>query len=180
MYLHTYKQSEFLLKLDILANIEPTESNFLTCYLDLRGGRKQALTVFRRMKKNLRNKLDSRQKVDFEHAVKMIEDHLNVVRSKSSSIMVFCRSILGGQFFQALPLSLPLGNRLFFQPKPRVDAAIRKSVLAGLSNNLQPELEMLKHADNAGANLNPLHFTNEQADYSSKNKSPGSSFDLVA
>jgi hypothetical protein len=180
MYLHTYKQSDFLLKLDLLANIEPTESNFLTCYLDLRGGRKHALTVFRRMKKNLRDKLDARQKIDFEHAVKMIEDHLNVARSKSSSIMVFCRSILGGQFFQALPISLPLGNRLFFQPKPRIDASIRKSMLTGFTNKSQPELEMLKHADISTGNSNAMHFSDEKVDYSSHNKRTGSSFDLVA
>ena len=180
MYIHVNKQSELSLKFDLLANVEPTESNFLTCYLDIGRGRRQALSVFRRLKKNLKNKLDARQIVDFEHAVKMVEDHLSVMASKSHSIMIFCRSILGGQFFQAIPMSQKLGNRLFFQPKPKIDGVIGSRDFSDLLHLGQSELEILKHSSDSLKDSNTKYFSIDRADYAQSGKHSGGSFDLVA
>ena len=107
-------------QVELLASIEPTGMNFLTCYLDTRGDRRQVQQAFRRLQMSYRHKLNAREKTDFEHAVKMVDVYLENLDSKVSSVAVFSRGILGGQFFLAIPLAEQRGSQLIFQNTPSI------------------------------------------------------------
>jgi hypothetical protein len=106
--------------LDLLSQIESTGVNFLTCHLDTSGSRWQTQASFRRMHSKYRHLLSERNKIDFDHAVKMIEVFLESYDAKTDSIIVFCRGILGGQYFLSIPVHEPLGNRIIFRSTPSV------------------------------------------------------------
>ena len=108
--------------LDLLSQIEPTGMNFLTCYLDTGDGRWQAWESFRSMQLKYRKTLSERNQIDFDHASKMIEVFLDSHDTKTDSIMIFCRGILGGQYFLSIPVSEPLGNKIIFRSTPSVTA----------------------------------------------------------
>lgn len=106
--------------LELLSQIEPTDVNFLTCYLDTRGSRWQTQANFRNMQLTYRQSLSDSQRVDFDHAVKMVEVFLESLDDNIESIMIFCRGILGGQYFLTIPMPVPLGNSIVFQSTPAI------------------------------------------------------------
>jgi len=134
--------------LDLLSQIEPTDVNFLTCYLDTSGSRWQTQASFRSMQSRYRQTLCQRSKIDFDHAVKMIEVFLESYEAKSDSIMIFCRGILGGQYFLTIPVSTPLDNKIILQATPSL------TDLARLVKH---------HLDNKASQHCNINFNSEQS-----------------
>jgi len=156
--------------LELLTQIEPTDVNFLTCFLDTRGNRWQTQANFRKMQSRYRLTLSERNKVDFDHAAKMIEVFLESFEAKSDAIMIFCRGILGGQYFLSIPVSVPLGNKIFFRPTPSVStlAQLVKQQLdktAEIRWNINLHLEEDMHEVNQGQLLN-RHLEKDENSYS--------------
>ena len=120
MYSVHGNQTSLETHLELLSQIEPTDVNFLTCYLDTRGSRWQTQANFRNMQLTYRQTLSDRQQVDFDHAVKMVEVFLESLDENTESIMIFCRGILGGQYFLTIPMPVPLGNSIVFQSTPAI------------------------------------------------------------
>jgi hypothetical protein len=117
--------TQLLKEFNLLSRIEPTGINFLTCYLDASGGRWPTQSSFRNMQLNYRNTLSESNKVNFDNAAKMVETYLESIDAKTESIIIFSRGILGGQYFQAIPVSCPLAHRLYFSSKPVVSGLIK-------------------------------------------------------
>jgi len=143
------KQSKLRMQLKLLASIEPTDVNFLTCYLDTSTGKIQAQSKFRQIKKRFRQKLDARQQIDFDHAARMVEDQLANLDSRIKSVTIFCRSILGGQFFLVMPVAIPLGNRFFFQAKPAIQKLRRALEKSQILTAGQAAMKMLQAGSNS-------------------------------
>ncbi|NNJ91931.1 MAG: hypothetical protein HKP55_09665 [Gammaproteobacteria bacterium] len=77
------------------------------------------------MQSKYRQTLSERNKIDFDHAVKMIEVFLESFDAKVDSIMIFCRGILGGQYFLSIPVSMPVTNKIILQSTPSVAGLAR-------------------------------------------------------
>jgi hypothetical protein len=195
-------KSELQTQLELLASIEPTDVNFLTCHLDTTVDRSQVQMAFRRLQLSHRKTLNSRQLVDFDHAVKMVEDFLEKLDNNTPSIMIFCRSILGGQFFSSIPLTSRLANKLFFQTTPAVAELVDqlKPLKPGIFTCSRKESLHQEVRQTSGSQRAPmaLHIEKDENSYSlagnsddwpagpplalqcGKGKMPGRSLDLVA
>ena len=156
--------------LGLLSQIEPTDVNFLTCLLDTRGERRQIQSRFRSMQSKFRQTLSGRNRIDFDHAVKMIEVFLESHDTKENSIMIFCRGILGGQYFLTIPLSEPLENQIIFRPTPAV-ATLSSLVKHPLEENsaehwnINLNIEEDVHVIDQGVPLNK-HLERDENSYS--------------
>ncbi len=146
------EQSKHLgMHLELLSQIEPTDINFLSCYLDTTGSRWQTQANFRKMQLSYRQTLSERNKIDFDHAAKMIEVFLESFEAKSDAIMIYCRGILGGQYFLSIPVSETLDNKIIFRSTPSVST---------LSRLVKRQLD-----ENAGKQWNVnLHFEEDVHD----------------
>lgn len=158
------------MQLALLAQIEPTDVNFLTCHLDTRGGRLQAQASFRKMQLSYRQTLSERNKIDFDHAAKMVEVFLESFEAKSDSIMIYCRGILGGQYFLTIPVLEPLDNKIIFRSTPSITTLASlikqqhdKNVTKHLPVTLHLEEDM--HDVNQGLLMN-RHLERDENSYS--------------
>ena len=156
--------------LDLLSQIEPTDLNFMTCCLDTRGGRLQAQASFRKMQLSYRQTLSERNKIDFDHAAKMIEVFLESFEAKSDSIMIFCRGILGGQYFLTIPVYESLDNKIIFRSTPSVSALsslVKQQQDENFAKHWHPNLHLEEdvHYANEGLLLN-RHLERDENSYS--------------
>lgn len=118
---YTDNQTGIQRQFELLLHIEPTGVNFLTCSLDTQGNRIQARAILKQMQLSYRQTLSNRQqRVDFDHALKMVEVYMESHDNHIKSILIFCRGIIGGQFFMAIPLSVYVGNSIRFQSTPAI------------------------------------------------------------
>jgi len=156
--------------LELLSQIEPTDVNFLTCYLDTSGSRWQTQANFRKMQLSYRQTLSERNKIDFDHAAKMIEVFLESFDSKSDALMIYCRGILGGQYFLSIPVYEPLDNKIIFRSTPSVTTLTNlvKQQLnenAEMHWNINVHLEEDEHHNHPGLPLN-RHLERDENSYS--------------
>ena len=156
--------------LGLLSQIEPTDVNFLTCFLDTSGDRRQIQARFISMQSKFRQTLSGRNLIDFDHAVKMIEVYLENYDTKANSIMIFCRGILGGQYFLTIPLSEHLDNQIIFRPTPSIStlASLVKHRLEENSSehwNINVILEDNAHVINQDLTINK-HLERDENSYS--------------
>ena len=122
--LHHDKSRALLKSAELLAQIESTGVNFLTCSIDTSCGQRQALNHFRNMAVIYRKTLSHNQLTDFDHAAKMVETYLQDQTLSVKGILFFSRGILGGQYFEAIPVHMRLDNRLFFSSAPIISTLL--------------------------------------------------------
>jgi len=118
-------------QLNLLASIEPTDVGFLSCYLDLHQGKQKALADFAAMQEAVRQDLSESERVDFAHALKMTADIIETLPAETRSVAIFCRGILGGQFFLSLPLAVQMNSHLSFDRVPDLLPLVNLSLEQG-------------------------------------------------
>ena len=146
--------------LDLLSQIEPTDVNFLTCYLDTSGSHWQTQASFRSMQSRYRQTLCERSKIDFDHAAKMIEVFLESYEAKTDSIMIFCRGILGGQYFLTIPVSIQLDNKIILQATPSL-TDLAKLVKHYLDVNASQHWNIILNSEQSMPDINQALLLNK-------------------
>lgn len=109
-------------KLHRLANVEPNDADFLSCYLDLQVGRSACHSFLEAQAKLLRSHCDGIVRLDLEQALDMARVTIDTLfdggRQKSKSAAVFLRGLDADCHLTVLPLDKPVEPKVSFYRVP--------------------------------------------------------------
>ena len=112
--------------LQLLAAIEPTDADFLSCYFDLTAGETACFDWLEKTADAERAKLKGGTRIDFEQALDMVRSALGrawerrTQQSRESTLAIFARGLAGGQSLTVMPLDVAVEPSLTFYRVPHL------------------------------------------------------------
>jgi len=108
-------------ELALLAAVEPTDSPFISCYLDARAGKTACQRFLERKAAVMRPTLSGSARFAFENALAMLQRHLDVHwNAEAQGLAMFARGLAGGRHLSAMHFAVPLENRLIMYRAPEL------------------------------------------------------------
>jgi hypothetical protein len=105
----------------LLANVEPTDAPFLSCYLDLSRGADHCRDLLNQRIGRMRDTLRRTEQADFDHALSLIESRLAApFHPDAQGMAVFARGPGGGEFLLSMEFAVPMESRLTLYPTPDI------------------------------------------------------------
>jgi hypothetical protein len=105
----------------LLATVEPSETGFVSCYVDGQLGREGCINRIERQAEGLRSDLSGSELLDFEGGLALVKQEVRQAwHPQARGLAVFARGIAGGRFVTHLGLAVPLANRLAFYRVPDI------------------------------------------------------------
>ena len=93
-------------EIDKLIRVEPTESPFLSCYLDTRHGKDECKTFIEEAASSVRRTLEVVSRFEFDNALNMVREQIDSNwNSRAQGLAIFARGIAGGRFLSTLHLA---------------------------------------------------------------------------
>ena len=107
--------------LDRLAHPGDSDSPFVSCYLDTRGGRQACRTFLHRKVTHIRRSLRGLERFEFDSAVEMIHGALDSDWCpQAQGMAIFARGVSRDRHFDVLHAAVPVDNRLVRYPTPEI------------------------------------------------------------
>lgn len=104
-----------------LKNIEPSKTNFLSCYFDISDVNKDFLVNSMSCIRFYRQRLKDQDLSDFEEAFSKVIDFMeNDVLPDARGIALFVRPVSGGAFMLPIQLTLPVTNKILLANRPHL------------------------------------------------------------
>lgn len=110
--------------LQVLATIEPTDADFLSCYVDLTAGQAACEAWLEQRAEATRADLQGVTRIDFEQALEMVQTAVARIWEDAEdgpakpAVAIFARGLAGGQSLSVVPLDAPVEPRLLFYRVP--------------------------------------------------------------
>ena len=112
------RHQEFEKSIHLLAQVEPTHSPMVSCYLNTKHGVQEARQYLETMRRDVDAGLSGFEQREFSQAYENIVRELQVGRHVCHGLVFFSRSYEGGNFFQVLELDMVPQNRMSVSAVP--------------------------------------------------------------
>ena len=122
----TSHRSDPLSDLQVLAAIEPTDADFLSCYFDLTSGEAACFDWLEKTAETERAKLRGGTRIDFEQALDMVRCALarmvdgGTTQVAKPAVAIFARGLAGGRSLTVMPLDSTVEPSLTFYRIPHL------------------------------------------------------------
>lgn len=104
-----------------LADVSASDSLFVSCYLDMRGGKRACQSFLHRKVAHIRGSLRGLERFEFDGAAEMIKRALDSDwRPGAQGMVIFARGVSNDRYLSVLHSAIPLDNRLVRHPLPEI------------------------------------------------------------
>lgn len=122
---HMATERELGSQLRLLATIEPSDADFISCYLNLSDGQAACEALLQRRAEEIRHGLEGVVRVDFEHALEMVSAELAQIwrgsdADRCPAVALFARGLAGGQSLSVVRLDVPVEPAVVFYRVPEL------------------------------------------------------------